>query len=245
MVYMRKNSGGIDLIELFLMLLLAITVMGIAVYFIPVGGAPAALSTSAGIPTGAPMISIGLAVTGILSAVSVIDQSTIIMLMYGAVSSMIMITIVMFFSNIIHVYGVGVPLASSNIGKDPLTGFNQDEYVSPGTKGHGIQTVSFISGIVGALLAGIGGSLSFTVLFNQFISMNQSVNSAASMASIISLVLFCIMAVLSSYNIGGTIQGVYDKKFKTKIIPGLISSLIISSILSISCIIIIWGLTNV
>ena len=231
------------LLELLISLIIGATLIGIGVHFIPVGGAPAALSTSAGIPTGAPMITVGMGITGILAASSVIGQSDLIMVLYGAVGSMIMISVTMFFSNIIHVFGVGVPLASSNFEKDPLTGFNQEGYVSPGTTGHGIPTISFVSGLIGAFLGGVGGSLAFssiyTVLSN---NLQYSLVVNFTIATIFSLLLFFIVAVMASYNIGGTIQGFYDEKFRKKILPGTVSCFLISVILSIIYVFVIWGL---
>lgn len=231
--------------ELLLSLIIGSTLIGIGVHFIPVGGAPAALSTSAGIPTGAPMITIGMGVTGILSAASVIGQPFYVMLLVGAVGSMIMMSVTMFFSNIIHIYGVGVPLASSNYEKDPVTGFEQENFVSPGTTGHGIPTISFISGLIGSFLGGIGGSLAFGSIYYVFFTyLDYTVVINGTLATIFSLLLFFIVAVVASYNIGGTIQGFLDEKFKQKIIPGTLSCFIISVVLSLLYVFIIWGLIH-
>lgn len=233
------------LYELLISIIIGSTLMGVGVHFIPVGGAPAALSTSAGIPTGAPMITIGMGITGILSAITFMGQPEYMVLIAGMIGSMLMLAITMFFSNIIHVYGVGVPLASSNFEKDPFTGFEQDGYVSPGTTGHGIPTVSFISGLIGAGLGGIGGSLVFNSLYSGLISSLHDITITSTIAAIISLMILFILAVVASYNIGGTIQGFYDPKFKQKILSGLISSFIISIVLSILCVLIIGGLKYV
>lgn len=229
--------------ELLISLIIGSTLIGIGVHFIPVGGAPAALSTSAGIPTGAPMITIGMGITGILSAISFIGQPEYMVVLSGAIGSMIMIAVTIFFSNIIHVYGVGVPPASSNFEKDPFTGFEQEDYVSPGTTGHGIPTVSFISGLIGAFLGGLGGSLAFNSLYSE-LSLNVA-NSPlinTTISTVLSLMLFFIVAVVASYNIGGTIQGFYDEKFKQKILSGTLSCLIISILLAVVYVIIVWGL---
>lgn len=232
--------------ELLISLVIASTLIGIGVHFIPVGGAPAALSTSAGIPTGAPMITMGMGITGIISAASLTGQPDYLMVAAGAIGSMVMLSVVMFFSNIIHVYGVGVPVSSANYEKDPLTGVKQDDYVSPGTTGHGIPTISFVSGLLGSLLGGIGGSLAFTSLYAVLSTQLQyTALISGTIATIMSLLLFFIVAVMASYNIGGTIQGFYDEKFRQKIIPGTISCFVISVVLSLLYILVIWGLTYV
>ncbi len=230
------------MIELLISILVGSLLIGIGVHFIPVGGAPAALSTSAGVPTGAPMITIGMGVTGIIAAVSLLQEAEYIILLGGAIGSMLMIAVVMLFSNMVHIYGVGVPPASSNFKKDPITGFSQEEYVSPGTTGHGIPTVSYISGVIGALLGGFGGSLAFISIYNQLqLTNGYNLVSNGSFAAILSVLIFFIIAVISSYNIGGTIQGFFDKKFRSKIIPGILASLCISIVLSIIYTLILGG----
>ncbi|MBE6487386.1 MAG: tetrahydromethanopterin S-methyltransferase subunit D [Methanosphaera stadtmanae] len=230
------------MIALFISIIVGATLIGIGVHFIPVGGAPAALSTTAGIPTGAPMITIGMGITGILVTSSVIGQSQLIVLLSGATSSMIMMAVTMLFSNIVHVYGVGVPISSQSFEKDPITGFSQENYVSPGTTGHGIPTVSFISGLFGALLGGLGGSLAYYSIFNHILIHSSITDNIGTIAAVFAVLLFFIIAVISSYNIGGTIQGFYDKKFKTKIVPGAISCFLVSVVLSIFYVIILGGI---
>ncbi len=234
------------MLELLISLIIASTLIGIGVHFIPVGGAPAALSTSAGIPTGAPMITIGMGITGIISAASIIDQPNYLIIAAGAVGSMIMLSVLMFFSNIIHIYGVGVPISSANYEKDPFTGVKQDDYVSPGTTGHGIPTASFISGLIGSLLGGIGGSLAFASLYSVFsMQLHYSNVISGTISTILALLLFFIVAVIASYNIGGTIQGFCDEKFRKKILPGTLSCFLISVVLSLLYVLVIWGLTYV
>lgn len=225
-----------------LSILIGSTLIGIGVHFIPVGGAPAALSTTAGIPTGAPMITIGMGITGILATTLVIKEPALIVLLSGIMASVMMLTVTMLFSNIIHVYGVGVPIASGSYEKDVITNFKQEEYVSPGTTGHGIPTVSFISGIIGATLGGLGGSLVYYTIYN-YLSAASSNTGIISISAFMAVLAFFIMAVLSSYNIGGTIQGFYDKKFKNKIISGIISCIILSLLLSVTYVLILGGLS--
>ena len=232
------------MLTVLILLIVASTLIGVGVLFIPVGGAPAALSTTAGIPTGAPMITIGMGVTGILVTSSVIGNSILTVLLSGMSASMLMMAITMFFSNIVHVYGVGVNIASSTFKKDPITSFKQEEYISPGTTGHGIATVSFISGLIGSLLGGLGGSLLYLAIYNTLIT-SQYLNHAGVLAALLTLLVFFVIAVMSSYNIGGTIQGFYDKKFKSKIKSGVIASFLTAIVISIIYTIILGGLIYV
>ncbi len=231
-------------ITLFVSIIIAGTLIGIGVHLIPVGGAPAALSTTAGVPTGAPMITMGMGITGLLAVTVIPNSSLILVLATGAVGSMMMIGLTMLFSNIVHIYGVGCPPSSANFEVDPITHYSQEEYVSPGTTGHGIPTVSFISGVIGAAFGGLGGSLAFYSIYNTINvpTLITGTSSAVSIAAILSLVIFFIIAVVASYNIGGTIQGFYDKKFKDKILPGTLSCFLISVIISVIYVVITGGL---
>lgn len=233
------------MLSVLILIIIASTLIGVGVHFIPVGGAPAALSTTAGIPTGAPMITVGMGVTGILVTSSVIDNSLVIVLLSGMSASMLMMAIVMLFSNIVHVYGVGVNIASSTFEKDPITSFNQEEYVSPGTTGHGIATVSFISGLTGSLLGGLGGSILYSTVYGTLVTNDSFVAQAGVISAILTLLVFFVIAVMSSYNIGGTIQGFYDRKFKTKIKSGLIASILTSILMAVIYTIILGGLIYV
>ncbi|RAP51055.1 MAG: tetrahydromethanopterin S-methyltransferase subunit D [Methanosphaera sp. SHI613] len=225
-----------------ILLIIAQTLIGVGVHFIPVGGAPAALSTTAGVPTGAPMITIGMGITGILVTSSVIGNPIPIVLLSGMSASMLMMAITMFFSNLVHVYGVGVTIASSAFKKDPLTSFKQEEYVSPGTTGHGIPTISFISGLIGSLLGGLGGSLLYVTIYTVLTSTVSYINQAGIISALLTLLVFFVVAVMSSYNIGGTIQGFFDKKFKSKIKSGFMASLLTSILVAVIYIIILGGL---
>jgi tetrahydromethanopterin S-methyltransferase subunit D len=225
-----------------ILLIIAQTLIGVGVHFIPVGGAPAALSTTAGVPTGAPMITIGMGITGILVTSSVIGNPIPIVLLSGMSASMLMMAITMFFSNLVHVYGVGVTIASSAFKKDPLTSVKQEEYVSPGTTGHGIPTISFISGLIGSLLGGLGGSLLYVTIYTVLTSTVSYINQAGIISALLTLLVFFVVAVMSSYNIGGTIQGFFDKKFKSKIKSGFMASLLTSILVAVIYIIILGGL---
>ncbi|RAP54063.1 MAG: tetrahydromethanopterin S-methyltransferase subunit D [Methanosphaera sp. rholeuAM130] len=233
------------MLTILLLLIVAATLIGLGVHFIPVGGAPAALSTTAGIPTGAPMITIGMGVTGILVTSSVIGNSMLTVLLSGMSASMLMMAITMFFSNMVHVYGVGVNISSSTFNEDPITSFSQEEYVSPGTTGHGIPTVSFISGLIGSLLGGLGGSLLYVTIYDMLSSSPAYVSRAGVMAALLTLLVFFVIAVMSSYNIGGTIQGFYDKKFNSKIKAGLVASILTAILMAVIYTIVLGGLTHV
>jgi len=210
--------GAFDPVYIFALLLL-VTLGGVlitlSVHLIPVGGAPAAMAQAAGVGTGTTQLAAGAGLTGLLVAVSVSSetQNILFIILIGGIGSAVMIALVMLMSNIGYIYGVGVPLASGKTIRDPITNDRQDTYVSKGTEGHGVPTASFISGILGGFIGGASGSLIFEVFI---LTRTDTVLSASIivLAVILSIALFFINAVIASYNIGGTIEGFYDEKFK-------------------------------
>jgi len=100
-----------------------------------------------------------------------------------------------------------------------------------GTTGHAVPTVCFVSGLIGAGLGGIGGALAYIAL--------KQLGFDAAIAGILAVGFFFINAVLASYNIGGTIEGFHDPKFK-KMPNGVIAS----SVASLLCGIVLLGMAG-
>lgn len=207
---------------------LAGAIINASVHFVPVGGAPAAMATSTGVGTGTTQLAAGAGFTGLMAAAIMASQKGIdlsnpihlaIILLSGAVGSMIMLALTMLLGQLIYVFGVGVVPAADKCEKDPITGDYQKSYITPGTTGHAVPTVCFISGLMGAALGGIGGGLAYIAL--------KQLGFTSEVAGIIAVGFFFMNAVLASYNIGGTIEGFHDPKFK-KIPNGIIASFIAS-----------------
>ena len=183
--------------------------VGVGVHFVPVGGAPAAMAQATGVGTGTVQLAAGSGLTGLLSAglmMSVTDNILLIVIS-GAVGAMIMIDATMVVGNWSYIYGVGVPPASGKVDYDPITNEPQPPYVSPGTVGHGVPTVSYVSGTIGGFLGGAGGSLIYYALMN--------INHNPGLSGRFAIGIFVVNAVLASYNIQGTIEGFHDPKFKS------------------------------
>jgi len=225
-----------DLISLALITLGGVFI-GLGVHFIPVGGAPAAMAQATGVGTGTVQLAAGAGLTGLISAGfmynflaasgSFTTSDFILVLASGAVGSMIMITVTMFIGQLVYVYCVGVPPVSAKVDTDPITGDRQDIYVSQGTEGHGVPTVSFVSGTIGGLFGGMGGSLVYVQLMQ--IGNDPSNSAVVALAAIFATGVFYVNSVLASYNIGGTIEGFHDPKFKR--VPKAIISCLIASLL--------------
>jgi len=194
--------------------------IAVGVHFVPVGGAPAAMAQATGIGTGTVQLAAGSGLTGLLAAGPGITEIVLICAT-GAVGAMIMITVTMLVGNWVYIYGVGVPPASAKRDYDPITGDPQAPYVAPGTVGQGIPTVCFVSGAIGGLLGGLGGSLIYCML--------MWVNGDPAISSIFAIGVFLVNAVLPSYNIQGTIEGFHDPKFKR--VPKAILACFIASLL--------------
>jgi len=221
------------------------TLICIGVHFVPVGGAPAAMAQATGIGTGTVELAAGSGLVGLITGAymyaNVENAPMALVLAAGAVGSMIMISSTMFAASLIYGYGVGVPFASAQVKKDPITGERQDTYMSKGTQGQGIPTVCFISGIIGAAFGGIGGSLIYYVLigiYGQFISAT----SAAAVAGVFTLGVFYVNAVVPSYGVGGTIEGFHDPKFWRVLPKDAFTSFIVSLVLGVVAIVITMGM---
>ncbi|CAB3287708.1 Tetrahydromethanopterin S-methyltransferase subunit D [Methanocaldococcus lauensis] len=222
-----------DIINLAISLIeitIAGAIINASVHFVPVGGAPAAMATSTGVGTGTTQLAAGAGFTGLMAAAVMSSKlgidglSSILILLSGAIGSMIMLGVTMLIGQLIYVFGVGVVPAADKCEIDPITKDPQKPYITPGTTGHGIPTVCFISGLIGAALGGIGGALAYIALINIGFSM--------AVAGILAVGFFFINAVLASYNIGGTIEGFHDPKFK-KMPNGVIASTIASFVCGI------------
>ena len=211
-----------------LLLIGAITVGGVliggGVHFIPVGGAPAAIATATGVGTGTAMLAAGSGMTGLITAAALTGQPLWLILAGGAVGSMIMIGITMLVGNLVYVWGVGVVPASAKVEIDPITKYEQSKFVTPGTEGHGIPTVCFVSGIIGGALGGIGGGLIYWALYSGLSTLPGYLSFSITNFGCFNICsysrsnnccrIFFINAVVASYNIGGTIEGFHDPKFK-------------------------------
>lgn len=228
-------------------LLIAIsgTLICLGVHFVPVGGAPAAMAQATGIGTGTVELAAGSGLVGLITAgymyANAPNPTMALVLTAGAMGSMIMIASTMLAGNLVYGYGVGVPFASAQIKKDPITGERQDTYMSKGTQGQGIPTVCYVSGIIGAALGGTGGALIYYVLvgiYGQLISPT----SAVAVAGIFTMGVFYVNAVVPSYGVGGTIEGFHDPKFRRVLPKDAITSFIVSLIMGIVAIAIAMGM---
>jgi tetrahydromethanopterin S-methyltransferase subunit D len=235
-----------------LLLIGAITVGGVliggGVHFLPVGGAPAAIATATGVGTGTAMLAAGSAMTGLIGAAAATTAPLYLVLLAGAAGSALMIAVTMLVGNFIYVWGVGTVPVSAKVTKDPLTGLEQEKYVTPGTEGHGIPTVCYVSGVIGGLLGGAGGGLVYYYLYNELIQLQafaiqsgETLSVAAAMvAGIFALSIFFVNSVIASYNIGGTIEGFHDPKFK-RLPRGALGCIVASVVIGIVSVLLIQG----
>ncbi|TQD23955.1 tetrahydromethanopterin S-methyltransferase subunit D [Methanolobus vulcani] len=185
-----------------------------SVHFVPVGGAPAAMAQATGIGTGTVQLAAGAGLTGLVTAGAMmqITNNAALVIASGAVGAMIMMSVTMIVGTWVYAYGVGCPPASAKVKYDPITKDRQDLYVSQGTEGHGLPTVSYVSGVIGGALGGVGGSLVYYALMS--IENGLPLADLVGIASVFAVGIFFVNAVIPSYNIGGTIEGFHDPKFK-------------------------------
>jgi len=232
--------------NLLYVLLIAIsgTLICAAVHFIPVGGAPAAMAQATGIGTGTVELAAGSGLVGLITASYMYanepSASMALVVAAGAMGSMVMLASTMFAGSLVYAYGVAVPFASAQVKKDPITGDRQDLYMSKGTQGHGIPTICFVSGVVGAALGGAGGGLIYYSLMQIYTPLIAT--SAAAVAGVFTMGVFYVNSVIPSYGVGGTIEGVHDPKFKRVIGKDVLTSFSISLLCGIVAVFIAQGM---
>ena len=242
---MRKNKevSIIDPISLILFIAIGGIMIGAGVHFIPVGGAPAAMATATGVGTGTAMLAAGAGLTGLITAATMTGEPFYIVGIGGAIGAMIMMGITMLIANLIYIFGVGIVPAASKVPVDWITKRNQEIYKTPGTEGHGVPLTSFVSGLIGGLLGGFGGGLVYYGIYDALQTGKLSLDPAVSigLAAILGVGVFFINSVIASYNIGGTIEGMHDPKFK-RIGTGALACAIASIVVGIFCIILTGGI---
>ena len=229
-----------DPISLILFIAIGGIMIGAGVHFIPVGGAPAAMATATGVGTGTAMLAAGAGLTGLITAATMTGEPVYIVGIGGAIGAMIMMGITMLIANLIYIFGVGIVPAASKVPVDWITKRNQEIYKTPGTEGHGVPLTSFVSGLIGGLLGGFGGGLVYYGIYDA-VQASFEPAIAIGLAAILGVGVFFINSVIASYNIGGTIEGMHDPKFK-RIGTGALACAIASIVVGIFCIILTGGI---
>ncbi|MDI6866258.1 tetrahydromethanopterin S-methyltransferase subunit D [Methanoculleus sp.] len=197
--------------------------IGFGVHFVPVGGAPAAMGQSPGIATGVAMLAAGAGLAGLFAGAWAAPLGLAIAAASGAIGGGLLMAITCTMVNVIYVFGMGIPAASGKVAKDPITGDTFPEYKSQGTEGHGLPFISWVGGVIGGALGGLGGTLIYLELLGIYqaqlpvilgATVEQIAPVAVSLAGIFAIGMFLVNAVLAAYNITGTIEGPHDPKFK-------------------------------
>jgi tetrahydromethanopterin S-methyltransferase subunit D len=196
--------------------------IGFGVHFVPVGGAPAAMGQAPGIATGVAMLAAGAGLAGLFGGAFAVSLGLVTSIIAGGIGGALMMAITCLFVTLIYTYGMGIPSASGKVKVDPITGDSQVEFKSQGTEGHGLPFSSFVGGVVGGFLGGLGGTLIYYALLKVYedrlpvllsASGTAIVPVAVSLAGIFAVGLFLVNAVLAAYNITGTTEGFHDPKF--------------------------------
>jgi tetrahydromethanopterin S-methyltransferase subunit D len=197
--------------------------IGFGVHFVPVGGAPAAMGQAPGIATGVAMLAAGAGLAGLFGGAWAAELGFGVALAGGAVGGGLMMAITCLMVNVIYVFGMGIPSASGKVDKDPITGDTFPAYKSQGTEGHGLPFISYVGGVIGGTLGGLGGTLIYLELLQVYeatlptlynVPLEEVLPVAVSLAGIFAVGMFLVNAVLTAYNITGTIEGPHDPKFK-------------------------------
>jgi tetrahydromethanopterin S-methyltransferase subunit D len=217
--YVSPNVGLMALIGV----IIGGVLIGFGTHFVPVGGAPAAMGQAPGIATGVAMLAAGAGLAGLFGGAWAAEQGLVIAVVTGGIGGGLMMAITCMMVNFVYVFGMGIPSASGKVAKDPITGDTQAEFKSQGTEGHGLPFISFVGGVIGGILGGAGGTLIYLELLDLYkatlpgvmnVTPAQVMPIAVSVAGMFAVGLFLVNAVLTAYNITGTIEGPHDPKFK-------------------------------
>ena len=216
-------GGAMYVLQTICLIILGAALIAFGVHFVPVGGAPAAMGQAPGIATGVAMLATGAGLAGLFGGAWAAELGLGVALASGAIGGALMMAITCLMVNISYVFGMGIPAASGKVEKDPITGDLQAAYKSQGTEGHGLPFISYVGGIIGGFLGGLGGTLIYIELLNfynaglpalGFVGAADINMLSVGLAGIFAIGMFLVIAVLSSYNITGTIEGPHDPKFK-------------------------------
>ncbi len=216
-------GGAMPVLQTLCLIILGAALIAFGVHFVPVGGAPAAMGQAPGIATGVAMLATGAGLAGLFGGAWAAELGLGVALASGAIGGALMMAITCLMVNISYVFGMGIPAASGKVLKDPITGDLQAAYKSQGTEGHGLPFISYVGGVIGGLFGGLGGTLIYIELLNfynvglpalGFVGAEGINMLAVGLAGIFAIGMFLVIAVLSAYNITGTIEGPHDPKFK-------------------------------
>lgn len=216
-------GGAMFVLQTICLIILGAALIAFGVHFVPVGGAPAAMGQAPGIATGVAMLATGAGLAGLFGGAWAAELGLGVALASGAIGGALMMAITCLMVNISYVFGMGIPAASGKVLKDPITGDLQAAYKSQGTEGHGLPFISYVGGVIGGLFGGLGGTLIYIELLDfynvglpalGFVGAADINMLSVGLAGIFAIGMFLVIAVLSAYNITGTIEGPHDPKFK-------------------------------
>ena len=218
--------GGYALIfKALVAVILGGVLIGFGVHFVPVGGAPAAMGQAPGIATGVAMLAAGAGLAGLFGGAFAVnsDLGLVTSIVAGGIGGALLMAVTCLFVVLVYTYGMGIPSASGKVKVDPITGDSQAEYKSQDTEGHGLPFSSFVGGVIGGFLGGLGGTLIYYALLKVYEDKLPALLSAPvagavlpvaiSLAGIFAVGIFLVNAVLAAYNITGTTEGFHDPKF--------------------------------
>ena len=199
--------------------------IGFGTHFVPVGGAPAAMGQAPGIATGVAMLADWSGLAGLFGGAwaAAAGQDLIVVFITGGVGGGLMMAITCMMVNFVYVFGMGIPSASGKVAKDPITGDTQAEFKSQGTRGTRpsvrlirwrcnrrfpwwCRRYTHLRRLLNLYKAALPSVMGVTAA--------QVMPIAVSVAGMFAVGMFLVNAVLTAYNITGTIEGPHDPKFK-------------------------------
>jgi N5-methyltetrahydromethanopterin:coenzyme M methyltransferase subunit D len=186
-----------------------------------------------GIPTGPPMMSLGVCIIGIIVAAYSISQN------YGftqaifssAVTSALGLSITMVMANVTYAFGVGTVICNMRRDPDIFTGWKQHPYTPPDGYGCGVPVQMYVSGILASIIGGIGGAMVLYGIYQEILPFSRE--TALDVAGVLSFGVFLTVAVLATYVLQGNSDGFIHKEKMQRLPTTILSCAILTTMYAI------------
>lgn len=186
-----------------------------------------------GIPTGPPMMSLGVCIIGIIVAGYSITQGygLINALLTSAVTSMLGLSLTMLVANVSYAFGIGTVICNMRRDPDIFTGWKQAPYTPPDGYGCGVPVQMYISGLLASFIGGIGGAMVLYAIYQETAPRVGEI--ALDIAGVLSFGVFLTVGVLATYVLQGNSDGFIHREKMQRLPTTIISCGILTTMYAI------------
>lgn len=198
--------------EILIPLAIAGVLIGISVHLFPCAQSGVTAITP-GIPTGPPMMSLGICIVGVIvSAYYILSGSMLLVVVSSTITSGFVMSLTMVTVNITYMC-IGGVIATSRRDPDMITGLVQKPFIQPEGFGCGVPTQLYVSGLLASLIGGAAAGIVFYVTYHALPSTD--IDILLNISGMIVFGFFLTNAVLATYVIQGNSEGfIHTKKMK-------------------------------